>query len=71
MRVQRRVGLGVVLGHLLADQPAGEERGDDLGGGAAAERAGQRQQVAVGPLGGGRENGELGVGKLGHRGSPS
>jgi len=48
--VERRVRLGVALRHLLADQVVGEERADDLVGGTAAQGAGQRQQVAVGPL---------------------
>ena len=35
---------------LLADEAAGEQRADHLGRGAAAQRAGQRQHVAVGAL---------------------
>ena len=42
-----------------------------LVGGAAAQRAGQRQHVAVGALGGGREDDRLGIGELGHRVFPS
>ena len=69
--VQRRVGLGLAVGRGLGDQPAGEQRAHHLGRGAAAERAGKRQDIAVVALRGGAQDQELGVGKLGHRSSPS
>ena len=57
-RVGRWVGLGGVLHDPHLDEPAGEQRGDHLGRSSALERAGQRQQVAVGALcGGGQQNG--------------
>ena len=58
------------VGDLLAREAAGEKRADHLGRGAAAQRAGQRQQVAVGALRGGREDDRLGIGELGHRDRP-
>ena len=69
--VHRRVGLARAVDDVLADQAAGEQRAHHLGRGAAAQRAGQRQHVAVGALGGGREDDRLGVGELGHRVVPS
>ena len=65
--VQRGVRLDPVVGHRLGDEPAGDQRADHLGGGAAAERAGKRKNVAVVALGGGAQDQELGVGKFGHR----
>ena len=65
--VQRRVRLAGAVDHLLAGQVAGEERAHDLRRGAAAQRAGQRQQVAVRPLRRGGEQDRLGVGELDHR----
>ena len=49
--VQRRVGLHHAVGGALGDQPAGGERADHLGGGATAQRPGQRQHVTVVALG--------------------
>jgi hypothetical protein len=66
--VQRRVGLGPAVGGALGDQPAREQRADHLGGGAATQAAGQRQDVAVGPLAGSAQDHCLGIGKSGHGG---
>ena len=68
--VQRGVGLGDALHGPLLGQPADEQRGDHPGRGAAPDRAGQRQQVAVGDAARRRSAGSTGYRKASASGPP-
>jgi hypothetical protein len=46
--VQGRIGRGGAVGDPLLDEAAGKQRSDDFARRPASQRAGQRQQIAVG-----------------------